>query len=742
MMQELIFKIGAKLANGFAPTIDETQNSLFKFKKEMIDLNKAQNEIKNFQNLQSEMIQTRNKIVSTKAELSRLKAELEKNPSNQLRAEVKKTAENLTTLEGKLKNQITKYSELKTSLTENGVNVKKLRKEYERLGNEFSDIEKKQNRYLKIQEKANNWKQINPISVAKDFALAAPVAGAIKLSLDDSTAFSDVKKQSGLAGAELEEFKYSILDATKHIPMMNKEIYALSAQALQSGVPIKEMTQFTSDAATVATAFDMQASEAAKTMATWRSAFKMSQPQVMQLADVVNYLGNTLATTPSEITKVINGVGSVGKIAGVSEKQTAALAAQILAQGKNADIAKTGLKNMFLTLAAGESATTRQKEAYKKLGFTSKQVAKGMQQDAEGTLFDILKSVQTLDGDERASVLSDLFGKESIEIVAALIGDVSKLKGVFSDVNNESKYLNSAMDEFNNKLADPATQLELAKKAMMQTGIQAGNVLLPYVVSLAQKAGQFFNWISQIQRENPLLLKGFMLLATSLLAINASIGVSKFLFGNLLSTGLKIYDNWDKIKNIINITKDTIPMLSGGFAKVSALVSKMNLGMLMNPWVLGIAAVAAGAFLIIKNWDTVKKWFVKFVDFVAGIFKWLWEHSALKLMIDGVGKLFSFFGKNKQPQTKANVENTNVTEMKSVPDISDSSNSLVTSESKVQNSTLNNSPQFNITQHITYTGNEEKMNPDLKKEIATSSQEAFEKSMKELERRNKRLAFN
>ena len=160
------------------------------FKTEMTDINKTQNEMKGFQNVQKDMIETRNRIVSTKAELSRLKLELQKNPSDKLRTEVKRTADNLGTLEDKLKSQIGRYSQLKTSLTSSGVNVKKLRQEYEKLGKEFTSIEKKQNRYLKVQQKASECKQINPISMAKSFALAAPIAGSLNLSLDDSTSFS------------------------------------------------------------------------------------------------------------------------------------------------------------------------------------------------------------------------------------------------------------------------------------------------------------------------------------------------------------------------------------------------------------------------------------------------------------------------------------------------------------------------------------------------------------------------
>lgn len=713
------------------------------FKTEMTDINKTQNEMKGFQNVQKDMIETRNRIVSTKAELSRLKLELQKNPSDKLRTEVKRTSDNLGTLEDKLKSQIGRYSQLKTSLTSAGVNVKKLRQEYERLGKEFTNVEKKQNRYLKVQE-LSKMGEIDPMKVAKGFVLTAPVVGSVKLSLDDSTAFSDVKKQSGLAGKELEDFKYQILDATKHIPMMNDEIYALSAQALQSGVPIKEMSQFTSDAAMMATAFDIEAGEAAKTMATWRSAFGMTQPEVMKLADVVNYLGNNLATTPANITQVVNGVASLGKLAGVTEKQTAALAAQIMAQGKNADVTKTGLKNMFLTLASGSSATDRQQKAYKKLGLTSKEVAEGMQRDAEGTLFEVLQGVQVLDDVERASVLSDLFGKESIEIVAALNADVGKLKSVFTDINDETKYTNSALEEFNNKLEDPATQLDLAKKAMLQTGINAGNVLLPHVVTIAQKTGEFFNWISKIQKENPMLVKWFVLLGAGLVTINAAAGISKFLFGNLLSTGLKIYDNWGSITSAISKGKDMLPMLTSGFTKIFGLVSKMNFAMLMNPWVLAIGGVIAAGYLLIKNWDTVKEWFKSFVGYVGDLFKWLWEYSPLKMIIDGWSKVYNkIFGDKEAKITQESNQNIKTeAPPPPIPDLDAASNSLIASEEKIQNSTLNNAPQFIIHQNIEYKGDEKTMSPDLKRELQGANERSFEQAMKEYERKNKRLGFN
>ena len=187
-----------------------------------------------------------------------------------------------------------------------------------------------------------------------------------------------------------------------------------------------------------------------------------------------------------------------------------------------------------------------------------------------------------------------------------------------------------------------------------------------------------------------------------------------------------------------------LPMLTGGFSKIFGLISKMNFAMLMNPWVLAIGGVIAAGYLLIKNWDTVKEWFKSFVGYVGDLFKWLLEYSPLKMIIDGWSKVYNkiFVDKEAKITQESNQNIKTEAPPPPIPDLDAASNSLIASEEKIQNSTLNNAPQFVIHQKIEYKGDGQTMSPDLKRELQGANEKSFEQAMKEYERKNKRLGFN
>lgn len=92
-----------------------------------------------------------------------------------------------------------------------------------------------------------------------------------------------------------------------------------------------------------------------------------------------------------------------------------------------------------------------------------------------------------------------------------------------------------------------------------------------------------------------------------------------------------------------------LPML-GAFASVitsvvifavqllgGVLLGVFNL-LMANPIVLVIAGIAAAAYLIIKNWDTVKAWFTKFFDWIGE--KWKAFTGWVNDLADAVGGFF------------------------------------------------------------------------------------------------------
>ena len=79
--------------------------------------------------------------------------------------------------------------------------------------------------------------------------------------------------------------------------------------------------------------------------------------QVMEVADVINYLGNNYATTAAEIAQSVNDAASMGQLAGVDVKATAAIAASMQAMGVSTDRVGTSIKRIYTNITKGSTAT-------------------------------------------------------------------------------------------------------------------------------------------------------------------------------------------------------------------------------------------------------------------------------------------------------------------------------------------------------------------------------------------------
>src|SRR5690625_3460324 len=177
------------------------------------------------------------------------------------------------------------------------------------------------------------------------------------------------------------------------------EIASIFAAGGQSNIAREELAKFAEDAVKMGVAFDQTADEAGSMMAKWRAAFKMNQDEVAALADQINELGNQGAASAGQISKVVTAIGPLGEIAGVSSGELAALGATLAGVGVDENVAATGLSRFFTTLNAGTSATKRQADILKALRMDPKEVAKGMTEDARGTMMRVLKAISQVDQD-------------------------------------------------------------------------------------------------------------------------------------------------------------------------------------------------------------------------------------------------------------------------------------------------------------------------------------------------------
>lgn len=198
-------------------------------------------------------------------------------------------------------------------------------------------------------------------------------------------------------------------------------------------------------------------------MAQWRTAFKMTQTEVVGLSDKINYLGNTGPANAAKISDIVTRLGPLGGVAGVASGEIAAMGATIAGMGVESEVAATGIKNFMLSLTAGSAATKSQKEVMRKLRISPKKLAAAMQKDSKAAMLLVLDSVAKLPKAEQSSALIRLFGKESSGAIAPLLANLDLLRTNFDRVSDRQKYAGSMEKEYAARAATTANAIQLLK---------------------------------------------------------------------------------------------------------------------------------------------------------------------------------------------------------------------------------------------------------------------------------------
>ena len=413
-------------------------------------------------------------------------------------------------------------------------------------------------------------------------------------AIDFESSMADVKKVVDFdTPQQFKEMGNDILEMTKTIPMAAQDLAQIVAAGGQSGIAREDLTGFAESAAKMGVAFDISAGQAGDMMAKWRTAFKMNQTEVVDLADKINYLGNTTAASAPLISDVVTRIGPLGEVGGVAAGEIAALGASMVGSGIQSDVAATGLKNMILALTAGESATKSQVGALNELGLSAEDVAQGMQDNAKETILKVLDAIRGLDKVKQASVLSDLFGKESLGAIAPLLSNLDGVQDNLNKVADSSKYAGSMEGEFSARSETTANSLQLAKNNMEAFKIAIGNGLIPAMTPMISLLTQGVKWVSGIAQEFPGAASVLGTAAVSIAIFCGAVGALSTLAGTVQTVATFV--QW---------------------AKEAGLATKIwtgiqwawNAAMTANPVgvvIMGIAALIAIGYVLYQNWDTI-----------------------------------------------------------------------------------------------------------------------------------------
>lgn len=774
------------MKNSFKASFSGADQQIQKLSSHISQLSNNNKLISSFEKIESSVSTASAKFLNARQKVKTLQAEIAQtaNPSKKLTSEFNQAKASAERLGQQLTNQRQKLSDTRTALQQAGLSTQNLTEQQKNLASQIAKTQMQQSKLAKLQTaKKDNTMKIGEIKgdMVNTAGMAMMFAAPIREAMKFESAMADVKKVVDFpTPAGFQQFQSEILKMSSSLPVSAEGLASIAAAAGQANIPLKDLKQFTTDAAKMGIAFDVTAKEAGDMMAKWRTSFSLGQKDVVSLADKINYLSNVTAASSQDISDVVTNAGSISQVAGLGAANVAAIAATMASVGVKSDVASTGIQNMVLGLVMGEKATKSQIEGFEKLGLSVTKTAKNMQKDANGTIMDVFSRIKKLAPDQQASVLASIFGKESIKAIAPMLTGLDQLKINFDRVGNASISAGSMQAEFASRSSTTANTMQLMKNNITNLAVNIGSVLLPPLNQLIKTinkimTGSIIPFVEQhkeiikvvgmaaigiIGLKAATLGAGFILRYFKGVMIGANIAVTAGriawgLYAGTQTLATVATGNFGIVSKaaaaaqwVLNAAMKANPIglvITGVVALIGAMAwftTQTETGRKMVAWfgeqIFNVVNAATPAFNALWSGigvgvEMVKGWFTSLVD---------WIMSKIDAVMGVVGKVKAFFSGTDgiQPAIAGadvfKIQSSMAPSMQANQKIK--SYDAVAANNKIANSRTSNQQTINYSPTINVTGGADK---NMVQQANKTAQADFDKQIKQHQSQKSRVAY-
>ncbi|MDR2905268.1 MAG: phage tail tape measure protein [Helicobacteraceae bacterium] len=475
------------------------------------------------------------------------------------------------------------------------------------------DITRVDRQITDLTNKVNHLKEIdltisaNDSAIAKargklfeGIALGASVAIPIKAAIDFESSMADVKKVVDFTDEGLKEFEDGLISMSRSIPLSMNELARIAASGGQMGIAQDRILQFTEISAKMATAFDMSAAEAGDAIGKLMNVYSLGLDETERLGDTINYLSNSMATTPAAITEVMARIGGSARIFGLTTDQSAALAASFTALGKSPQIAATSINTLLNRLNTGPDNGKAFCDALTAIGMNAKDLKEKINVDAQGALSEFLSALQQIDKADQMSLLKDLFGTGGADDMAVLIGGIDQYSAALKSATDIGKD-GSMNDEFAKRSATTENSLKLLSNAFTELSVSLGLTMLPTVRDFASGISKAAQFVAELGRSFPTLTGFLYKVIAALIGVTSALALLKW--GALATKGAWL-SAW---RFLILITpaalRAKIALLwTATSAKISAFAHNLFSAALWRTRIAMIASATATGVMTAAQW--------------------------------------------------------------------------------------------------------------------------------------------
>lgn len=646
----LTWQLGIVGLSGTLKSFSDVADKLTTVKNSTKDLIETQEKLKKIDKISESYGKATRKWAEATKQLAKLKEEYEKSGKGnaEFSKKVKEAERYVERLNTQKQRQAHLFKAARSELEKEGLKLEGYKKRLKEVNSELA----RQNQYKKDLNYANSISsygdqlyQKGSQQIITGLAFGKVALSPIKEYARLEEAQADLKKMIEFKDkAEEQAYFNKIRQVSENSPLQQTEVYEIAGAAAQAGIAKEDIVEFTERAMKLKVAFDMSTEASGEFIAKSKEQLGLSQEQTFAYADTINFLSDNSAAKANQLVEISNRVGGLARTQNISKETNLGFATTLLSMGKSAEVASTGLKQLYLELGKGADSKKKM-EAFKHLGLNPNTINKEMAEDAEGTIIKVLEKIDKLKAEDKAAVLNDLFGEQAIDSVATLANNIDKVKENLALAHSEMT-AGSVDKEYANRMNTLKNIFEQTKNTLVNGLADIGEAIGPQLKESLKGWSETFQSLGNFARTHPKLMSGIIKVIGAIAIFNLSMGLTnRFVTGPLTKTfaWLLKFGKHFKFGGLMHALKKMFPLtsklfsaftkigtfLGGKFISVLKLVgTALKLVFTGNPVGLLIVAIVAiiAIFVVLYKkveWfrNGVKLIFGGFIEYIKGLCK-------------------------------------------------------------------------------------------------------------------------
>ena len=429
------------------------------------------------------------------------------------------------------------------------------------------------------------WQQAAMGAAGVGVALGASIRTAARFEM----ILADIGKTANVGEAELKKLGQQVLQlSSRSTTNLAPEKLAAGIQDLVAqGLELNDAVASMEALGKVATATNSDLLDVTKTGYQLQNALKIRPVELKATFDALAFAGKQGAFELKDMAQFMPTIAAAAGTLGIQGKQGAIALASMMQMVRkdapDASQAATRLTDAMLKMTAPDAVKN-----FKAFGVNIEQVLKSAKAKGVNPMEAALAELQRITGGD-VFKLSQIFGDKEAKLALMSLMKYRKEYAKLKAEAGGSAAAGTVDKDFQRSLGTFQGTLASFQNSSQRLGIAVGNALLPPLTKLAEFITPVVEGIANWASQNPGLMSGIVLVGGALAGL---------VFALPLIAGLIA----------------SISVIGGAIAAASPIIAGLGTVFVLLAPPIGIAigliaAVAAAAFLIIKNWNTIGPFF-------------------------------------------------------------------------------------------------------------------------------------